>query len=61
MVIAAEPLPKSFSVRLLERDLLPDVLVRCGIRRLLRARLAEEDRGSAAAQQQHVMKPSYPV
>jgi cyclopropane-fatty-acyl-phospholipid synthase len=43
-------------MRLLERGLLPDFLVRFGIRRLLRARLAEEHRGSAEAQQQQLMR-----
>jgi len=43
-------------MRLLERDLLPDPLVRYGIRRLLKARLAEEDKGCPEAQQQHLMK-----
>ena len=41
---------------LLERDLLPDWLIRIGIRRLLAARLAEEDKGSAQAQQAHLMQ-----
>jgi cyclopropane-fatty-acyl-phospholipid synthase len=36
---------------LLERDILPDALVRFGIRRLLRQRLREERRGSPEAQQ----------
>jgi cyclopropane-fatty-acyl-phospholipid synthase len=36
---------------LLEKDLLPDWLARHGIRRLLRRRLREEDRGSPEAQQ----------
>lgn len=35
---------------LLARDLLPDAVLRFGIRRLLRQRLREEDRGSAEAQ-----------
>ena len=43
-------------MRLLERDLLPDSLVRFGIRRLLKARLREENQGSAEAQQRHLMK-----
>jgi cyclopropane-fatty-acyl-phospholipid synthase len=43
-------------MRLLERDMIPDFLVRHGIRRLLAQRLAEEDRGSPEAQQQHLMK-----
>ena len=43
-------------MRLLERGLLPDALIRAGIRRLLGARLAEEDRGDPQAQQQHLMR-----
>jgi len=43
-------------MRLLERGLLPDALVRFGIRRLLRARLLEEHRGSLEAQQRHLME-----
>ncbi|MDE2306554.1 MAG: class I SAM-dependent methyltransferase [Gammaproteobacteria bacterium] len=46
----------TLALRLLERGLLPDALVRFGIRRLLRARLAEEDRGGAEAQQAHLMR-----
>lgn len=45
----------SLSFRLLERDLLPDWLVRFGIRRLLGQRLQEERRDSEEAQQQHLM------
>ncbi|RPI15176.1 MAG: class I SAM-dependent methyltransferase [Lysobacterales bacterium] len=41
---------------LLERDLLPDWLIRAGIRRLLAARLREEDRGTPEAQQAHLMR-----
>jgi cyclopropane-fatty-acyl-phospholipid synthase len=37
--------------KLLERNLLPDWLIRMGIRRLLVERLRQEDRGSAEAQQ----------
>jgi cyclopropane-fatty-acyl-phospholipid synthase len=48
--------PLTLSMRLLERGLLPDFLVRFGIRRLLQARLAEEDRGSPEAQQKHLMQ-----
>jgi cyclopropane-fatty-acyl-phospholipid synthase len=43
-------------MRLLERGLVPDFIVRHGIRRLLRARLAEEDQGNPQAQQQRLMK-----
>jgi cyclopropane-fatty-acyl-phospholipid synthase len=48
--------PLSWSMRLLERNLVPDFLVRQGIRRLLKVRLQEEDRGSPEAQQAHLMK-----
>jgi cyclopropane-fatty-acyl-phospholipid synthase len=48
--------PLSWSMRLLERNLVPDFLVRQGIRRLLKVRLKEEDRGSPEAQQAHLMK-----
>ena len=41
---------------LLEKNLLPDWLIRIGIRRLLRERLREENRGSAEAQQIHLLK-----
>lgn len=56
MNTAVETLSPSLSMRLLERDLLPDFLVRFGIRRLLKARLAEEDQGDPEAQQKHLMK-----
>ncbi len=39
---------------LLERNLLPDPLLRVGIRRLLAQRLREEDKGSAEAQRAHL-------
>lgn len=39
---------------LLERNLLPDPLLRFGIRRLLAQRLREEDRGDAEAQRAHL-------
>ena len=38
---------------LLERDLVPDALIRFGIRRLLRQRLREEQTGDPEAQQEH--------
>jgi cyclopropane-fatty-acyl-phospholipid synthase len=56
MTTAALPVSTSWSMRLLERALLPDVLVRFGIRRLLKQRLVEEDRGDPESQQQHLMK-----
>ncbi len=42
--------------RLLERDLLPDPLVRFGIRRLLAQRLRDEDKGNPEAQQAHLQE-----
>jgi cyclopropane-fatty-acyl-phospholipid synthase len=56
MDTTADPMPQSLSMRLLERDLLPDFLVRYGIRRLLAERLVEEDQGDPESQQQHLMK-----
>jgi cyclopropane-fatty-acyl-phospholipid synthase len=44
----------NFEQRLLERDLVPDLLIRRGIRRLVRARLAAQDRGDPEAQQAHL-------
>jgi cyclopropane-fatty-acyl-phospholipid synthase len=52
--LSAKPL--SWSLRLLERGVLPEWLVRFGIRRLLAARLAEEARADAESQQLHFMK-----
>lgn len=45
-----------WSTRLLERDLVPDFLIRRHIRRLLMQRLREEDKGSPEAQQAHLIK-----
>jgi cyclopropane-fatty-acyl-phospholipid synthase len=53
--LASEPAP-SLSFSLLERDWLPDWLVRAGIRRLLRARLREERRDNPEQQQAHLMR-----
>ena len=55
MSTAVTSMPQSWSMRLLERGLLPDFLVRFGIRRLLKARLEEEHRGSLEARQKHLM------
>jgi cyclopropane-fatty-acyl-phospholipid synthase len=41
--------------RLLTRDVFPDALLRLGIRRLLRERLHEEDRGDVEARRRHLM------
>jgi len=45
----------SLADRLLERDLLPDWVIRTGIRQLLRQRLAEEERGGPESRQRHFM------
>ncbi len=42
--------------RLLEKDLVPDFLIRNGIRNLLAQRLKDEDKGNPDAQQEHFMK-----
>ena len=47
--------PSSFSMRLLERDQVPDWLIRRGIRSLLAQRLREEDKGDPELQQRHLM------
>ena len=41
---------------LLEKDVLPDFIVRYGIRKLLAERLKDEDKGKPEAQQEHFMK-----
>jgi cyclopropane-fatty-acyl-phospholipid synthase len=50
------PKPTLALDRLLEKNLLPDWLIRIGIRRLLRERLREENHGDAGAQQAHLLK-----
>jgi len=45
-----------FSLSLVERGLLPDSVIRVGIRRLLDQRLIEEDKGDVELQQAHLMK-----
>jgi cyclopropane-fatty-acyl-phospholipid synthase len=52
----ARPKPTLRLDRLLEKNRLPDWLIRLGIRRLLRERLREENQGSAGAQQAHLLK-----
>jgi cyclopropane-fatty-acyl-phospholipid synthase len=52
----ALPKPTLLLDRLLEKNLLPDWLIRIGIRRLLRERLREENYGNAGAQQAHLLK-----
>jgi cyclopropane-fatty-acyl-phospholipid synthase len=44
-----------WSLNLLERDLVPDALIRVAIRRLLRQRLQQEERGDAAKQHSHLI------
>jgi cyclopropane-fatty-acyl-phospholipid synthase len=44
------------SMSLVEKGLLPDAVIRHGIRRLLAQRLEEEDRGDPEAQQAHLMQ-----
>lgn len=41
---------------LVEKDKLPDFLIRAGIRRLLKQRLKDENKGNTEAQQAHLMK-----
>jgi cyclopropane-fatty-acyl-phospholipid synthase len=50
------PTESRWSMRLLERNLVPDFLVRRQIRRLLAQRLREENKGSPEAQQVHLMR-----
>jgi cyclopropane-fatty-acyl-phospholipid synthase len=50
------PKPTLALDRLLEKNLLPDWLIRIGIRLLLRERLREENQGDAAARQAHLLK-----
>jgi cyclopropane-fatty-acyl-phospholipid synthase len=52
----ALPKPTLTLDRLLEKNLVPDWVIRIGIRRLLRERLREENQGSAEAQQAHLLK-----
>lgn len=52
---AHDPVAGSLLDRLLERDLLPDALIRLGIRRLVGRRLAEETTGSLAERQERLM------
>jgi cyclopropane-fatty-acyl-phospholipid synthase len=45
----------TLSETLLEKELVPDALIRQGIRRLLRQRLSDESRGHVEAQQAHLL------
>jgi len=53
--LSAAQTSASWSLALLERDLIPDPLIRYGIRRLLLQRLREEDQGDPERQQEHMM------
>lgn len=57
-IVSPRPADPAISLpfRLLARNLLPDALVRFGIRRLLGERLTEERRTSEEAQQRHLMR-----
>ena len=46
----------SLAMRLLERDLVPDFLIRSRIRALLEQRLREEDQGDPERQQQQLIE-----
>jgi cyclopropane-fatty-acyl-phospholipid synthase len=54
--MAEVPPERDLALRLLEQDRLPDWLIRFGIRRLLRERLREEDKGDPESQQAHLMR-----
>jgi cyclopropane-fatty-acyl-phospholipid synthase len=41
---------------LVEKDIVPDSIIRIGIRKLLKQRLKDEDKGNPEAQQEHFMK-----
>jgi cyclopropane-fatty-acyl-phospholipid synthase len=53
--LGASPVLEAGYARWLERDLLPDWLIRLGIRRLLAARLREESQGGPEAQAERLM------
>jgi len=48
--------PTDWRMRLLERNLVPDFLIRSQIRKLIEQRLHEEDKGSLDAQKHHLMQ-----
>jgi cyclopropane-fatty-acyl-phospholipid synthase len=53
--LAHDPVAGSLAARLLERDVLPDWLIRLGIRRLIGARLAAETRGTPEERQRRFL------
>jgi cyclopropane-fatty-acyl-phospholipid synthase len=55
-IASPEAFQSDWKLRLLERDLVPDSIIRLQIRRLLRQRLREEDKGAPEAQQAHLMR-----
>ncbi|HEX6465888.1 MAG TPA: cyclopropane-fatty-acyl-phospholipid synthase family protein [Terriglobales bacterium] len=55
-IAASAPFEAGWKLRLLERNVVPDAVIRWQIRRLLPQRLAEEDKGSPDAQQAHLMQ-----
>ena len=55
-VAAAKPEKRFWYETLIESGLVPDALIRAAIRRMLRDRLREEDRGSEAANRAHVLE-----
>ena len=54
--LEVSPVLEAGYTRWLERDLLPDWLIRLGIRRLLAARLREESQGGPEAQAERLMQ-----
>ena len=55
-IAASAPFEAGWKLRLLERDLVPDWVIRRQIRRLLPQRLREEDKGGPEPQQAHLMQ-----
>ena len=55
-IAASAPFEADWKLRLLQRYLIPDPVIRWQIRKLLAQRLMEEDKGSPEAQQAHLMR-----
>jgi len=53
--VLAETTRTAWPLALLELDVVPDLLIRASIRRMLRQRLLEEDKGDTEQQQAHLM------